>query len=528
MASATAQQQFDKKIHTGPQTLAGIARGLELLARLHRVTYGPGCAHIVMERKMDSPIALSDSARACRDFDVEDPLANLGLRLLQQAQEKMRSTFGSGEATAAIFLDEMLREALRLIASGVDVVGIRRGILRQVAHTCDALEAQAMEVEPEHAVRSVIGASTYDDLNELVVRAMTVAGVDGIIRTMQSQRLDSRLQVHEGVFIEHGLASATLATDFQLGSSRLEAPRIFVTRRELTTAADVIELLDRMRASGESLLIVAPSIRDEALSTLITNHVRQTVRVAAVVAPDYGEHRDASLMELAALTGAMLDEGGVSTSFALEHLGRAAEVIVERNRTIIREPAANESLVQSFIAQVETQMAEPARTEHDRDLLRARLGRLRQRFITLDIGGVNDPVSGERLERADAMLLSARAALAGRLIPGAGSALVRAATEPADLNDAEGVREGARLVRAALLAPAWQVLRNAGIHDAAAESVIERYRRGSDEVFDVLAGCWVSRQVGPVDSLERSMGALRVAASTLAVIFDVGAAITVN
>lgn len=529
VAERQAQQQTTKRVQGGADALAGIAGGVNLLAKLTRLTYGPRRSHVLMERKMDSPILLSHPGAICKGFEVVDPLTNLGVRMLQEAQSGLRQTSGAGLSTTAILLDEMCRAGVRLVRAGVDPHAMRRGMELMVARAVEELEGLTVQVDPARVIGARLRSEAYgSDFAELVGKAVMMAGADGGIRVQQSRRINCTLVAHEGVLIERGLVSAALAGDTFHGTSHLDRPYIFVTRRTLSSRDDVLALLERVRGAGGSLLLIAPSIEGDALSMLVSNHLRGRLSVAAIQAPDYGEQRDESLVDLAALTGGLLDSDSVPAAFALECLGRAEEAVVGRSHTVIRRPHADETLVNVRISQIEAQIDERL-SQYERERLQNRLGRLRRRSVTLEIGGINDAESGELVERTEEMLRSLQAGFRGGLVPGAGSALARAAAASVfPPSDDEGVRAGVELVRSALLGPARQILHNAGVEWATAHAVIERYRAGdANTLFNVLDGQWVTPEAsGVADPLEVIVGALRTAASLALTLLSAGTVIT--
>lgn len=508
-----------------------MAVGLELLVRVLRGTYGPSGGHVAMTRKLDSPILVRDAALICKDFALADRLQNCGAQLLREALSKINRIAGDGGTTTAILLDGIISRGLVRITGGADPTLLCHGMQRASEAVVHHLAKQVVDVGGDRAIRTLLRTGSFDaEISRLVGQAVQAVGSEGVVRVGESKRINSTLVVHDGVHVEQGLVSALLAMDTSRLETRLRNPYIFLFDGPLSSHMDVVGILDQIHALGGSLLVVARSIDGDALSTLIRNGLAGTMPLAAIRSEEYGDQRDAVLQDLAALTGGIVFGQSLGGSIPLEYFGRAEEVIVSKSSTLLLGARRNSSQVRLRIEEVRDEMDDDRLSQHDKERRQRRMGNLLGKTAVLNVGGTTDVEVGELLEKTERVLRSVRLGLRSGLVPGAGSALIAAASEASHQLDGLGAdeRAGVEIVLDALTEPARQLLRNARIDEVLAEQILLCYANPClPVIYDLVDLEWFDPcRCGAVDSLEAVKGAVQVASSMASVLLSSSVVIT--
>jgi chaperonin GroEL len=526
--SPVAPASPSRRITMGHEALVRMAVGIRALGRLIRGCYGPKRRLAVSTRKMDTPVLLSDTQRICMDFGLEDPLQDLGAGMLKQAVDTVHAAAGDGAATVAILFDELVHDGLRHCVQGVEPRGMCRGMCDAAASVCEVLEAlQFADIEAMHRVSALLRmAALGDELSTLLMQAFEALGADGIIHVKESRRAHSTFEISSDICADRGLATPLLTTDGLRARAVLARPYIFLTDKPMSCAGDVVGVLEQIGRLGGSLLIVAPSIEEGALASIVDWHLKERVQVAAINAPEYGDQRIETLHDYAALTGGMVYQAVGGHSVPIEYFGRAGEAIITKSSTVIREPVFHAGQVALRRAIIEQEAEDPRLSQHDRERRQIRLGNLRKQRGWIHLGAGNDVELGEQLEKTQRVLLAIRAAHGHGLVAGCGSALLQAAAKARSRSClSDGERLGAAIMFRALAQPARQILRNAAVGEARVEEILGIYSNGG-QVYDVEAGAWVNPlDAGIVDSCQALQCAVRTAASLSSAFLTSGGAV---
>jgi len=528
-SSEGAHGPVPKSVVFGPGGLRDIARGVHLLAAAMRRCYGPASSRTIVGRLFDSPLLVSDAAQIAKDFDHRARVPNIGARLLREALDDVQRSAGDGGIATAILLDEMLRDGVRQVTAGIDPQGLRRGIERASEAAMLALRSAAGRMNDDFAVASLLATNGCEvDLARLIRQAVGWVGVTGTIRVVESTKATSELVLQDGLFYERGLLSNVFATHPAKVESCLHDPYIFLTDRTLVSRDDVLGILETAHAQGGDLLIVATGVEGDALSTLISNHVGNVMRIAAIRAPEYGEQRDEVLQDIAASTGALVHRHALHGNVPCEQFGRASRVVVTTGSTQIVGPHRDALQCALRLTQAELQVGS-ALSQFDRERVQRRIGNLQGRTAELRIGGTTDVEMGERQERCINMLCAIRLGLRHGVAAAAGCAYVKAAATLASIPAASAAEQaGVNIVRRALEGPARQLLRNAHVDDLLTEEIICRYRQaGTTAVYDIYRGVWRHAFVdGLIDPLPAVTEPLRVAASIAGLLLNTGVVVS--
>ena len=509
-----------------------MASGLSLLVRVLRKTYGPGGGHVVMTRKLDSPIMVRDAILICKDFSLADRLQNCGAQLLREALSEINRTAGDGGTTTAILLDAMISRGLIRITGGAHPTLLCRGMQRASESVVRHLAKQVVDVDDDRAIRTLLRTGSFDaGISRLIEQAVRAVGSEGVVHVRDSKRINSTLVVHDGIYIEQGFVSALLATDTSSLETRLREPYIFLTRARLTSHKDVVAILDQVHALGGSLLLVADAIEGDARSTLIKNSLAGTMAVAAIRSPEYGDQRDAALQDLAALTGGIVfGPSPPSGPVLLEYFGRANEVVVSKGSTLVLGARRSATQVKLRISEVRNEANDDRLSQHDRERRQRRLGNLLGKAAVINVGGTTDVETGELLEKTERLLRSVRKALRSGVVPGAGSALIAAVYGASDELKGLGGDEsaGVDIVLGALKEPARQLLRNAEIDEVLAEQILVRYADPCiPKIYDLVDLGWFDpSHYGAVDPFETVKSAVQIASSIASALLSSSVVIT--
>jgi len=524
VTSDTTLPTTPRHVTFGTGGLARIAEGIAILARAVRLTYGPRGRNVLLERPFDAPVAAGNAERICRGFAFDDPLKDLGARLLQEVLLRTKRATGDGGTVATILFDAMLQGGVRRLAGGADPRALARGLETAAAAALRHLEMRSRPVRPTQLrglARSIAGEAT---LAPLITQALEAAPSAAAVIVEPSRRLTSEVVVEAGFRLPRGLASPAMASDTLQLRTRLARPFILIAAYPLSAATDVVPVLHHVCSRGGSLLIVAEGIEGPALATLVANKVQRKVEAAAVCAPGHGGERRQIMEDLAAATGGTVVKRDAASDLS-SSLGRAEAAVVSKASTVIEGPCGDAARIRGRLFQIEAAM-QRFTSEAERESLERRGANLLGRTAVIRIGGASDPAIGEMLHKAENATQAIKAALRGGVLPGGGGAYIEAAADIARrLTLYEDERAGADLVLTALAVPCQQLLGNAGLDEVAGRSVLSRYAapRGG-KIFDVETGAWRANAI--LDSALVLRSALHVAASTAALLLTAAVVVT--
>ncbi|GAB4583304.1 chaperonin GroEL [Nocardia sp. IFM 10818] len=459
------QIEFDEKARRAME------RGVDKLADAVKVTLGPRGRHVVLAKAFGGPTVTNDGVTIARDIDLEDPFENLGAQLVKSVATKTNDVAGDGTTTATVLAQALIKGGLKNIAAGANPMTLGKGMDAAAKAVTDALLAAATPVNGEKAIAQVATVSSRDEeIGDLVGKALTTVGKDGVVTIEESSSLQTELAITEGVQFDKGYLSPYFVTDPETQQAVLEDAWILLNREKISSLPDLLPLLEKIAESGKPVLIIAEDIEGEALSTLVVNAIRKTLKAVAVKAPFFGDRRKAFLDDLAIVTGGTVvnpDLGITLREAGVEVLGKARRVVVTKDETTIVEGAGTQDAVDARVAQLRKEI-ENTDSDWDREKLEERLAKLAGGVAVIKVGAATETELKERKYRVEDAVSSAKAAVAEGIVPGGGTALVQAAAKLVELRESLSGDEavGVEVVRQALLAPLYWIATNAG-HDGA-------------------------------------------------------------
>ncbi|WP_282786598.1 chaperonin GroEL, partial [Nocardia sp. CC201C] len=471
------QIEFDEKARRAME------RGVDKLADAVKVTLGPRGRHVVLAKAFGGPTVTNDGVTIARDIDLEDPFENLGAQLVKSVATKTNDVAGDGTTTATVLAQALIKGGLKNIAAGANPMVLGKGMEKAAAVVSEALLAAATPVTDEKSIAQVATVSSRDEeIGELVGKALTTVGKDGVVTIEESSSLQTEVVITEGVQFDKGYLSPYFATDPETQQAVFEDAWILLNREKISSLPDLLPLLEKIAESGKPLVIIAEDVEGEALSTLVVNAIRKTLKAVAVKAPFFGDRRKAFLDDLAIVTGGTVvnPELGINLREAgLEVLGKARRVVVTKDDTTIVEGAGTQDAVDARVAQLRKEI-EHTDSDWDREKLEERLAKLAGGVAVIRVGAATETELKERKYRVEDAVSSAKAAVAEGIVSGGGSALVQASTKLVELKDSLSGDEavGVEVVRQALLSPLYWIASNAGVDGAVVVAKVSEGKEG--------------------------------------------------
>jgi chaperonin GroEL len=455
-----------KQINFDESARRALERGVNQLADAVKVTLGPRGRHVVLDKKFGGPTVTNDGVTIAREIDLEDPFENLGAQLAKAVATKTNDVAGDGTTTATVLAQAMVNEGLRNVAAGANPTALGIGISAAADKIAEILTEKATPVTGGSGIAQVATVASRDaEIGELISQAMQAVGEDGVITVEEGSTLATELEITEGLQFDKGYLSPYFVTDSESMEAVLEDAYILLHREKISAIADLLPLLEKVLGEGKPLLIVAEDVEGEALSTLVVNSIRKTLRVCAVKAPYFGDRRKAFLDDLAVATAAQVinPEIGLKLSEAgLEVLGKARRLVVTKDNTTLVDGAGAKADVDARVSQLKAEI-ESTDSEWDREKLQERLAKLSGGVAVVKVGAATETEMKERKHRIEDAVAATRAAVEEGVVPGGGSALLHASKELADgLGLTGDSATGVAIVRRALQAPVQWIAANAG------------------------------------------------------------------
>ncbi|WP_346620100.1 chaperonin GroEL [Blastococcus montanus] len=506
----------------------GLERGVDKLADAVRVTIGPRGRNVVIDKKFGAPTITNDGVTIAREIDLEDPFENLGAQLAKNVATKTNDVAGDGTTTATVLAQALVHEGMRNVAAGANPMALGRGMRAAVDAVHAALDAAAIPVEKRDAIAGVATISAQDaEVGDLIGEAMERVGKDGVITVEESNTLSTELDVTEGVQFDKGYLSPYFVTDQEAMEAVLDDALVLLVSGKISALADLLPLLEKVLSTGaRPLLIVAEDVEGEALSTLVVNSIRKTVKVVAVKSPYFGDRRKAFMADLAVVTGGQVvteDVGLSLDSVGLEVLGTARRVTVTKDTTTIVDGGGTSEGIGDRVAQIRREI-DATDSDWDREKLQERLAKLAGGIGVIRVGAATEVELKERKHRIEDAIAATRAAVEEGVIPGGGSALVHAAAAIDALSLEGDELTGARAVRTALEAPMVQIADNAGFEGRV---VVAKVRDlGDGNGFNAATGEYGDLAAqGVIDPVKVTKAALGNAVSIAAMVLTTDSAV---
>ena len=443
-----------------------LERGVDQLADAVKITLGPRGRHVVLGKKFGGPTITNDGVTIAREIELDDPFENLGAQLAKSVATKTNDTAGDGTTTATVLAQAMVRHGLRNVAAGANPALLGRGIQAASDAVTEWLASKATPVDGKADISHVGTVASRDaSIGALLGEAMDRVGGDGVITVEESSSMATELEITEGVQFDKGYVSPHFVTDTDSQEAVLEDAYVLLHRDKISAIADLLPLLEKVAEAGKAILIVAEDVEGEALSTLVVNAIRRTIRAVAVKAPYFGDRRTAFLDDLAAVTGATVvaSEVGLKLSeVGLEVLGGARRIVVTKDTTTLVDGAGGSEDIAARIAQLRKEIDETD-SDWDREKLSERLAKLSGGVAVIKVGAATETELKERKSRIEDAVAATRAAVEEGIVPGGGSVLLHAAKHlEGGLGLTGDEATGVAIVRAALGAPLHWIAANAG------------------------------------------------------------------
>ena len=496
----------------------GLEAGVNKLADAVKVTLGPKGRNVVLDKKFGAPTITNDGVSIAREVELEDQFENMGAQLVKEVATKTNDIAGDGTTTATVLAQALVREGLRNVAAGANPMGVKKGMEKAVAAAVENLAGQSVQVDDSKdkiaQVASISAANT--SIGETIANAIDKVGKDGVVTVEESNTFGMDLDFVEGMQFDKGYLSPYFVTDAERQEAVLDDPYILLNQGKISNVQDLLPVLEKVMQSGKPLLIIAEDIEGEALATLVVNKIRGTFNSVSVKAPGFGERRKAMLQDMAILTGGQViaEEVGLKLDSAdMSLLGSARKVVVTKDDTTIVEGAGSTADVEGRVAQIKAEI-ENTDSDWDREKLQERLAKLAGGVAVVQVGAATEVELKEKKHRIEDALSATRAAIEEGIVAGGGTALLRSRSAVADLlGSLEGDEAtGARIIHAALEAPAKLIASNAG-HEGAvvvqrveAESGSTGFNAATGEMVDLI-------DAGVIDPVKVTRAALQNAAS---------------
>src|SRR5215470_9166957 len=481
-----------------------LERGVDQLADAVKITLGPRGRHVVLGKKFGGPTITNDGVTIAREVELDDPFENLGAQLAKTAATKTNDIAGDGTTTATVLAQAMVRHGLRNVAAGANPALLGRGIQAAADAVTDWLAGKATPVDGKADIAHVGTVASRDEtIGALLGEAMEQVGGDGVITVEESSSMATELEITEGVQFDKGYISPHFVTDTDSQEAVLEDAYVLLHRDKISAIADLLPMLERVAEAGKALLIVAEDVEGEALSTLVVNAIRRTIRAVAVKSPYFGDRRKAFMDDLAVVTGAnvVAAEVGLKLSeVGLDVLGRARRIVITKDLTTVVDGAGSEDEIAARIGQLRKEIEETD-SDWDREKLAERLAKLSGGVAVIKVGAATEIELKERKSRIEDAVAATRAAVEEGIVPGGGSVLLQAAKHiEGGLGLTGDEATGVAIVRAALSAPLHWIATNAGAEGAVivAKAVDQPWGHGYNAETGKFADLVAAGVVDPV------------------------------
>jgi chaperonin GroEL len=456
-------------------------RGVDILADSVKVTLGPKGRNVVIEKKFGAPAITKDGVTVAKEIELEDAIENLGAQMVKEVASKTADIAGDGTTTATVLAQSIIGEGLKNVAAGANPMDLKRGIDKAVAAVVDNLKKQSEKVGNDNKkIEQVASISANNDTNigALIAQAMAKVGNEGVITVEEAKGTETTVEVVEGMQFDRGYLSAYFVTNTEKMHVELQNPYILIYEKKVSTLKDILPILESVVQSGRPLLIIAEDVDGEALSTLVVNKLRGSLKIAAVKAPGFGDRRKEMLQDIAALTGGTViseDQGYKLESATVAYLGQAESITIDKDNTTIVGGKGQKDAIVGRVNQIKSQI-EATTSDYDREKLQERLAKLSGGVAVLYVGASTEVEMKEKKDRVDDALHATRAAVEEGIVPGGGVAYIRCidSLEKVKTDNADE-KTGVAIVRRSLEEPLRQIVANAGLEGSI---IVQKVREG--------------------------------------------------
>lgn len=493
-----------------------LTSGMDQLARTVQSTLGPTGKNVIIDKKFGNPSSTKDGVTVSREIELPDPFENMGAKIINEVATRTNDKVGDGTTTAVVLAEAMMREGRKLVSAGIDPFAIQRGMRKAVDKVVSSIRDQAIQIKDFDAVRQVGEiASNHDPLiGKLLAKAFESVGDDGVITLEESQGVETDLEVVQGLQFDKGYISPYFVTDPAEMVAEYQNPYILFYEKKLGDLQEFVPVLEGIARAGKPLVIVAEDVEGDLLAALVINKLQGVLKVVAVKSPGFGDRRKALMEDMAILTGGQLvseDLGIGLDKIDDSFFGKAKKVTVTKDRTTIIKGAGSEESVGDRLEQINAQM-EQTTSSYDKEKLLERRAKLAGGVAILHVGGRTETEMKERKDRADDALHATRAAVEEGIVPGGGTAYIRALSVLDGLRVRGDERYGVDVVRRSLAAPLKQIAANCGLDGGEVVSEVRTKKR--HDGFDARKGEYVNLvKAGIIDPAKVTITAIENAAS---------------
>lgn len=473
-----------KEIFFDEEARRKLQRGVDALANAVKVTLGPKGRNVVLGKSFGAPHVTKDGVSVAKEIELKDNVENLGAQMVKEVASKTADIAGDGTTTATVLAQAIIKEGLKNVVAGANPMDLKRGIDKAVEVVVQELKKISKEVGSDNdKIKQIASISANNDetIGSLIAEAMKVVGNDGVITVEEAKGIETEVKTVEGMQFDRGYLSPYFVTDTEKMIAELESPYILITDKKITNMKELLPVLEPVAQSGKPLLIIAEDIDGEALTTLVVNRIRGSLKVAAVKAPGFGDRRKAMLEDIAILTGGQVisEEKGLSLETAtIEMCGTAEKIEIDKDNTTIVNGAGDKKAIKERVGQIRSQI-EASTSDYDKEKMQERLAKLAGGVAVLYVGAPSEVEMKEKKDRVDDALAATRAAVEEGVIPGGGVALIRTLGA---LEKLEGVNfdetTGIAIIKRAVEEPLRQIVRNAGVEGAV---IVQKVKEGKGD-----------------------------------------------
>jgi chaperonin GroEL len=506
-----------KEVKFGSAARQRMLTGVNILADAVKATLGPKGRNVVLDKSFGAPTITKDGVSVAKEITLKDKFENMGAQMVKEVASRANDDAGDGTTTATVLAQAIVNEGLKAVAAGMNPMDLKRGIDKAVIEAVKHIKSISQPCTDSKSISQVgtISANSDSSVGELIAEAMEKVGKEGVITVEEGTSLENELDVVEGMQFDRGYLSPYFINNQDNMSVEHDSPYILLVDKKISNIRELLSVLEGVAKSGKPLIIIAEDVEGEALATLVVNNLRGIVKVAAVKAPGFGDRRKAMLQDIAVLTGGTVisEEIGLDLESAtLEHLGTAKRITMNKDTTVIVDGAGNSEEIKARVQQIRVQIEETS-SDYDREKLQERVAKLAGGVAVIKVGAATEVEMKEKKARVEDALHATRAAVEEGVVPGGGSALLRAVAAIADLKgDNEDQNVGITIARRAMEAPLRQIVANAGEE---ASVVAERVKQGTGNFgYNAATGVYGDMlEMGILDPAKVTRSALQAAGS---------------
>ena len=519
-----------KDVKFGDDARAKMLKGVNVLADAVKVTLGPKGRNVVLDKSFGAPTVTKDGVSVAKEIELEDKFENMGAQLVKEVASKTNDVAGDGTTTATVLAQAMVREGLKAVASGMNPMDLKRGIDKATTAGVEALQKLSKPCSDQKEIAQVgtVSANSDDSVGNIIAEAMDKVGKEGVITVEEGQSFENELDIVEGMQFDRGYLSPYFANKQDTMTAELETPFILIFDKKISNIRDLLPILEAVAKTSRPVLIIAEDVEGEALATLVVNSMRGIVKVCAVKAPGFGDRRKSMLEDIAILTGGRVisEDIGLNLEGAtLEDLGSAKRIHISKDNTTIIDGAGEAKEIEARVNVIRTQIEE-ATSDYDKEKMQERVAKLAGGVAVIKVGAATEVEMKEKKARVEDALHATRAAVEEGVVPGGGTALVRALDAIAKVKGDNADQEaGVKIILSAIEAPLRQIVSNGGDDASVVLNEVRNnkgtygYNAGTGEYGDML-------EMGILDPTKVTRTALQNASSIASMIITTEAMVT--